>query len=222
MLPIAGTLIITNTGPGALAGPIQVSLNTNNNPQFTLTSSPNPCSAVSSLAPGANCTTPVVFKGCYTGSPPTATINILAPNAANGTQTVPVGLAPEEGQCTPSISLSPSSVNFVPCPPGGTGDCRLPPVPVVITVTNDGSGVLQVGSLSVQGGNPGGPPASDYFTTTETSACAEIAAGQSCTISVSFNHPQYDPFSGTLVIDSNAIEGPQSVPLNWPRTPSLG
>jgi hypothetical protein len=174
---------------------------------------------------GSTCTTTVVFKGCYNGNPPTATLNILAPNAANGTQTVPVGLAQGQGQCVPSISVSPSSVTFVPCPNdprSGQSNCFLPPDPVPITVTNTGGGILQVGTVTVTGTDSQGRPESTFFKVTPNSGCGNISAGGQCTITVSFPRPEYFAETATLVIDSNALEGSQSVTLNWPQVPSLG
>lgn len=218
-LPIQGTLVITNTGPGALSGPIQVSLTTNGNSQFTLASSPNPCSGVGALPMGSSCTTRVVFKGCYNGNPPTATLNILAPNAANGTQTVPVGLEDGVGQCVPSISVSPSSVDFPLCT---SNNCFQPPTPIVVTITNSGGGTLQVGTVSITATDSQGQQVDGFFTSSMDSGCAGIPAGQQCTISVAVPKPDYFAVSGNMVINSNALEGPQSVPLSWPKTPQLG
>jgi hypothetical protein len=218
--PIAGTLVITNTGPGPLAGPVSVSLTTNGSSQFSLVAGANPCSAISAANPlpaGTSCDTGVVFKGCYDGAPPPATLNVIAPNAANGTQTVPILFAKGVGQCVPSISVSPSEVDLVACPNNSDGqsDCTLPPNPVDVTISSVGSGTVQISSIKANGfATRGG----GTFTVSPGAGCTSIPPGGSCTVSVGYKFGTVPSIkqSATLLIDSNAVEGEQSVTLIWP------
>jgi hypothetical protein len=227
VVPIAGTLVITNTGPGPLPGPVSISLTTNGNSQFSLVAGSNPCSAVSAANPlpaGTSCDVGVVFKGCYDGAPPSATLSIIAPNAANGNQTVPVLFPKGLGQCQADISVSPSQVNFVPCPTNsstGQSDCSLPPDPVTVTVSATGSGTLNISSITatttfIRGGGT--------FTATPGAGCTSIPPGGSCTISVGYKLGPVPTIkqSGHLVIDSNAVEGEQSILLIWPGYNIIG
>jgi hypothetical protein len=215
---ISGTITITNTGPGPLAGPVTISLTQDGNAQFNLVSSPtNPCSAVTALAEGDNCSAIVVFKGCYDGTAPQATVNVLAPNAENGTQGIPIVFAQGAGQCPAGISLSPSSVAFSTCP---NDNCSLPPDPVLVTVTDTGSGTLHLTNVAATP-NRICTSLGACFITTPDASCGAVPPGGQCTISVAYQAGRLglgSARSGTMVVDSNATQGEQTVPLTWPGT----
>jgi len=185
----------------------------------------SPCTAITSMAPGSNCSVIVAFKGCYDGTAPTATVNVLAPNAANGNQSIPVVFAQGVGQCPAGISLSPATVTFTPCPTNSSGvqDCSLPPDPVVVTVTDTGSGTLHITNVKATI-IPLRTSVGASFTATPDASCDTVPPGGQCTISVAFQLGRFpaDPQSGTMVVDSNAIQGEQSVPLSWPGFNIIG
>jgi hypothetical protein len=57
------------------------------------------------------------------------------------------------------------------------------------------------------------------FTATPDPSCDAVAPGGQCTISVTYQAGTFglnSAQSGTMVVDSNAVQGEQSVPLTWP------
>jgi hypothetical protein len=76
-------------------------------------------------------------------------------------------------------------------PPGTSRD-------LAVTVANSGGGVLTITSVG------GAGPAAPFSLLAETCSGANLAAGDSCTVTLRFAPPTHDVFSGTLEILGNA------------------
>jgi hypothetical protein len=165
-----------------------------------------------SLAPGASCVVNVTFDPTAAGTQ-TGTLTITdsacnSPQVVNlaGNLTVSTATAPG-----PIASLTPTCINFT----GLTqSDCwrlnQQPGAPQVATLTNTGTGILNIASIQLTGAQ-----ASDF---SETNTCGSaLQAGASCNISISFNPTTVGPSSASLVVtdNSNDVTGStQSVSLN--------
>jgi Abnormal spindle-like microcephaly-assoc'd, ASPM-SPD-2-Hydin len=154
----------------------------------------NTCGA--SLAVGANCTITVTFTPTATGER-TGTLTITD-NASNSPQTVTLdgtGTAPQSA--TPAVTLSANSLTFDPQTVGTTSPAQ------TMTLTNSGNAALTITSITASG---------DFA---ETNTCSAIlAAGTSCTISVTFSPTATGTRTGTLTITDDASGSPQTVALN--------
>ena len=149
------------------------------------------------VAAGSTCALNVTFtptaSGTRTG---TLTIN---DNAGGSPQTVSlVGTATSSGG--PVVSLSPSSLSFGNQPVGATS------TPQNVTLTNTGTSPLSIAGVGITGQNPG-----DF---TQTNNCGtSVAAGASCTFTVTFTPTASGNRSATLNITDNAGGSPQHVSL---------
>jgi hypothetical protein len=153
-----------------------------------------------------------VGSATYTFTSPTNVVNITTPatNAryvrVNFTANSgwPAGQAselevyPSGGTVTNSATLStnPTSLTFASQALNTTSAAQ------AVTITNTGTAAATVASVSVTG---------DY---TQTNTCgSSIAAGASCTASVSFRPTASGARTGTLAINSNATNSPTTVAL---------
>ena len=101
----------------------------------------------------------------------------------------------------PAVTLSPTSLTF------GTQLKGTKSAPQVITLTNTGTASLTLSSIV---------PSSTF---SQTHTClATLAAGASCTISVSFTPSVNGVVNGTLTITDNAVDSPQVVTLTGTGT----
>ncbi len=186
----ATALPMTLSNPGTAALTINsISVTGANSGSFGET---NNCG--SSLAAGATCTITVSFTPASAGNL-TASISV-ADNAAGsphtaaltGTGTVPL---------IPQAALSPNPLAF-PSTTIGT-----PATPLPMTLSNSGNAPLTITSISVTGAN-----ASSFG---ETNNCgASLAAGASCTITVSFTPTSAGSLSAAISVTDNAAGSPQS------------
>jgi hypothetical protein len=149
------------------------------------------------LAGGGTCNVQVVF----------------APNSAgqkSGTLTVAGHDVPLSGRGTTSaITVSPGSIAFGNQPVSTTSAAR------VVTVTNSGTENLQIGAPSIGGSNPLQFSVSDNCT-----GVAVLPPGGQCTITVAFAPTVRGGLSATLQINSNAVNGNETVDLAGTGTPS--
>ena len=98
---------------------------------------------------------------------------------------------------SPAVTLSPSSLTF------GTQLRSTTSPPQTVTLTNTGSASLTITSIR----------ASAYYS--ETNTCqSSIAAGASCTISVSFSPAANGTITGSISIADNATGSPQTIALS--------
>jgi hypothetical protein len=102
---------------------------------------------------------------------------------------------------SPAVSLSPTSLTFSTQLKGTTSP------PQTVTLTNTGTGTLALTAVKT---------ASPF---SQTNTCSgSIAAGASCTISVSFTPTANGTVSGTLSVLDNATGSPQTVALSGTGT----
>jgi hypothetical protein len=155
----------------------------------------------STLAAGASCTISVTFTPTATGTR-SASVSITD-NAAGSPQTVALsgsGTAPP----APAVSLSPTSLSF------GNQNVNTTSAAQSVTLINSGNAALTISSISLAGTNPG-----DFAqTNTCPSGSSTLAAGSSCTISVTFTPTASGSRSATVSISDNASDSPQSVALS--------
>ena len=149
------------------------------------------------LAAGANCSVNVTFLPTSTGSR-SASVTITD-NAAGSTQLVPLS-----GTGTaPTVTLSPTSLSFTSQLTGTTSAAQ------PVTLTNSGTAPLTIAAIGLTGTNVG-----DFAqTNTCPAATATLAAGASCTISVTFTPSSTGTRTASLSITDSAGGSPHSVAL---------
>jgi len=157
-----------------------------------------------SLRAAASCTLSVVFT-------PTA-LNAVARtariNVADNTPNSPQSIAVTGSVTQAGISITPASINFGGQLAGTSGQ------PQTITVTNTGTGALSVSSIAVNG-------AVDFVVSANTCKGANIPAGGTCTVQVTFGPACTNGSSArsaTLVLTDNAATSPQSLALSGSAT----
>ena len=174
------TLTVTNTGNAALT--LSVGALAGASADFTSTTT---CGT--SLAPNANCTFTFAFKPQTTGNL-TAVIT-LTDNASNSPQTIVVtGI----GTAVPLATLTPSPFTFPPTAVGSTS------VAQSFTLANPGTAALSISGVTLGGQSP-----ADFAITAKTCP-ATLAAGLTCTISVTFTPATAANYGATLTITDNA------------------
>lgn len=150
-----------------------------------------------SLAAGASCAVTITFTP-QSATMLTSTIT-LTDNAANSPQTVTLS-GTGTAVSAPIAGLSASQLTFT---------ANLPTLPAAQTVTlsNTGNAALTGIAITIGGGST-----SSAFSDTTTCG-ATLAAGSTCSISVSFAPGMFGSFSGTLSVADNAAGSPQTVAL---------
>jgi hypothetical protein len=102
----------------------------------------------------------------------------------------------------PVVTLSPTSLTFGPQKVGTTSP------PQNVTLTNTGTGKLQITSILASG---------DFA---QTNTCGtQLLVGQDCTIVVTFAPSQAGTRTGAITLTDNAANSPQTVPLTGTGTP---
>jgi hypothetical protein len=151
----------------------------------------NTCGAT--LAPGTSCTISVTFSPTAAGAQ-SGYIAVIG-NSPNSPQTVlltGIGVI-----SAPVASLSANQVNFLTQASGTVS----PPRP--ITLSNTGAAALAIAGIT-----PSGAAA-------ETNNCpTELAAGASCMINVMLAAPSIGACTGTVIVNTNAPGGAQSISVS--------
>jgi dienelactone hydrolase len=187
----AQSLTLTNHGTGTYS--ISIGLSGADPGDFAKTQT---CG--SSVAPGASCTISITFTPTQLGSR-TATLSISG-NFAGSPQNVPL-----TGNGTSDASLSASTLTFAPQLMGTNSAAQS------LTLTNDGAVTLSISSIGLSGADPG-----DF---TETQTCgSSVAAGASCTITITFTPTKLGSRWATLSISDNYSGSPQHVSLTGSGT----
>jgi hypothetical protein len=151
---------------------------------------------------GGNCTISVTFSPTAPGSR-TASVTITD-NAAGSPQTV---LLTGTGS-GPVVSISPSTLNFSNQSVGSTSAAQ------TLTLNNTGNATLTISGTQVIGANAG-----DF---SQANTCgSSVAAGGSCTISVTFTPTAPAARSASLTLTDNATSSPQTVNLTGTGTGPL-
>jgi hypothetical protein len=149
----------------------------------------NTCAA--SVAPNANCSISVTFTPSASGTRSGALT--LTDNASNSPQTVTLSGT----GAGPMVNLSSTSLTF------SAQTVSTKSGPQTITLTNAGSAVLTPLKFARTG---------DFA---QTNTCGDsVAAGASCTISVTFSPLGAGTQSGTITVTDNASNSPQTVELS--------
>jgi Abnormal spindle-like microcephaly-assoc'd, ASPM-SPD-2-Hydin len=150
----------------------------------------------STLAAGQACTVNVTFTPSATGTR-TATMNVND-DAGNSPQTVSLTGTGSAGG--PLVVLAPTSMAF------GNESVGVVSPAQMATLTNTGNATLTITSLAVTGLNKQDFP--------QTNNCpSSVAAGGSCTISVTFDPTATGPRKASVTVNDNAPGSPQSISL---------
>ena len=111
----------------------------------------------------------------------------------------------------PVVSLSPTSVSF------GNHQVNTSSAAQTVTLTNSGNAALAIHSIGLSGPNGG-----DFHQqNTCPNSSSTLAAGASCTISVTFTPTAEGTRSASLAIADNASGSPQSVTLSGTGVPGM-
>ena len=143
----------------------------------------------STLAPSTSCSVGVTFHPSAAGTRVAAlTFTDNANNATGSTQSVSLS---GTGVSAPQAAVSPSGLTFAVTPVGSATAAQ------TVTVSNGGAGALAIASIKLGGTNPG-----DFATS--TTCGSSLAAGGSCTVSVSFKPLTSGSRAATLTVTDNA------------------
>jgi hypothetical protein len=194
------SVTLKNTGKSALnlkGTGLGISIAGANAASFSQT---NTCG--SSVAVNASCTITVTFKPAITGAL-TAKVSI-GDNAFASPQTV--ALSGTGVAASPAVTLSAQSLTFSTTAIGATNTAP------AINLTNSGSAVLDISSITISGTN------ASSFTQTHTCGTT-LAAGASCAITIVFKPAASGALSAQLNVADNASGSPQHLTLGGSGTP---
>ena len=156
------TLTVSNTGTAVMTISSLLLSGTNSN-QFAIT---NGCGTT--VAIGASCTVTVRFTPTSTGNKTASiAVNVAAP-ATSQTVTL-TGTVP-----APALTLTPTSINFGNTTRGTTSAAQS------VTVSNSGTAAMTISSITLTG------TSAAMYTIASNTCGASLAAGASCTVTVSF------------------------------------
>ena len=202
------TLAFSGTTVGTSAATKSITLNNTGGAPLTLTgitisgtgaasfSQTNTCSQ--GVAAAGNCTITVTFSPQASGAL-SATVNV-ADNATGSPQKVTL----TGTGTTPTASLSPTSVSFSGTAVGSSAAIK------TVTLKNTGLGVLNLNGTG-QGINIAGTNASSF---SQTNTCGgSVAAGASCTITVTFKPQAKGSLTAAVTVTDNATGSPQKATL---------
>jgi len=186
-----GTSTITITPEDGFTG--NVSLSASGLPTgVTAGFNPNPATTTSTLTLTAS-------ASAATG---TVTVTITG-TSGSLTNTTTLSLTVNSSSSGPAVTLSPTSLSW------GTIKVGTKTAPKTVTLTNTGNATLSFGSITVSG---------DFQLVTGTKTCGNpvgtVAAGKNCYIKVTFTPTQTGKRTGSVTINDNAPNTPQSVPLS--------
>jgi hypothetical protein len=189
----AKSVTVTNTGTAALHVTI-VALAGANTGDFTI--SADTCTGAS-VAVNATCSVSVTFTPGATGAR-SATLT-FTDDAGGSPQTVALsGTGVAAG-----ISFNPTSLSFGNQGTGSTSAAQ------TVTVTNSGTAALHVTSVTPTGTNAG-----DFAKSADTCSGQAIAAGATCTVSVTFKPTATGARTATLSFVDDAPSSPQTVAVS--------
>ena len=154
------------------------------------------------VAAGGSCTIDVKFTPTAVGAR-TGTI-VITDDAASSPQTVSL----TGSGVVPAPSIAPASLSFVAQGLGSASSAK------VVTLTNSSSVSVSISTASVTGANAG-----DFATSADTCSGATVAAGDNCSVSVTFTPSAIGARSATLSFADNAFGTPQTVALTGTGAP---
>jgi hypothetical protein len=177
----AKTVTLTSTGSGTLASIVVSTVGTYAGDFTPTTQCP------SRLAPGKKCTISVTFSPTVVG-PESATLQV-SDNAATSPQTVALS-----GTGLADVTLTPASISFGNVATGTASNAKN------FTLHNNELTALSISSITFTGANAGDFAQTNTCGTLPTS----LAAGSSCTISVTLTPSATGAESATLTVNDNA------------------
>ena len=146
-----------------------------------------------SIAAGASCSVTVSFRPTAAG---TRTGSLTVTSSASNSPTTVALSGTGTSAATASLSTSPASLTFGSTTVGAASAAQ------TVTVSNTGGAAAGVSSVGVSG---------DYA---QTNTCGtSIAAGGSCTVSVTFHPTVTGTRTGAVTVTGNATNSPTSVSL---------
>jgi hypothetical protein len=190
----AKTVTVTNNNNGAVTF-TSIAITGTNNADFSKAT--DTCTPI--LLAGAQCTVTVTFTPSAPAKLNETAALVFTDSDVNSPQSVSLsGSAP-----VPAVGLSPTSLSF------GGQLLTTTSAAQTVSLMNTGTAALTINSIAASG---------DFAeTSTGTGACpispATLAAGASCTISVTFAPTATGARPGTLTITDNAGSGTQTVSL---------
>ncbi|MFB3921701.1 MAG: choice-of-anchor D domain-containing protein [Terriglobia bacterium] len=192
------TVVLTNTGNATLNIAVNGILISGVNASDFLQTNTCGVSAVTggTILAGASCAISVSFKPTAAGTR-LASVTIID-DASNSPQSIAVT---GTGANAPWAVVSPTSLSFVDTPVGVTTSTTTG-ANNVITLTNQGNADLLISSIATTG---------DFAKSDDCGSSR--TAGQSCTISVTFKPTAVGNRYGTLTINDNSSNSPQTVLL---------
>ncbi len=186
----AQSVTLNNTGTGALTI-TSIAVSGANPGDFAQT---NTCG--SGVAAGGSCSFSVTFTPTATGSRG-ASISITD-NAAGSPHSITLS---GTGVGVPIVSLTSTSLSFANQNVGTTSTAQS------VTLNNTGTGALTITSIAVTGANPG-----DFA---QTNTCGSgVAAGGSCSFSVTFTPTATGSRGASISITDNAAGSPHTITLS--------
>ncbi|MEO8186271.1 MAG: choice-of-anchor D domain-containing protein [Burkholderiaceae bacterium] len=200
------SVTVANTGTAALVFSAISTAGTNAN-DFRIEPA-STCSVTTGVAPGASCRVELTFRPTVLGSE-TASL-VFAHNAAGGPSSVALN-GTATAAAAPTIALSANSLNFGPQEVGTQSALR------TITVTNVGTGVLTITTLTA-----GGSHVADFSRSGSCQAGMSLAAsGGNCTLVFSFAPTAVGTRTSNLTIASNNSGGNVTVSLAGNATTNI-
>ncbi|MGI9075038.1 MAG: beta strand repeat-containing protein [Bryobacteraceae bacterium] len=186
----AQAVTLSNAGSGALSI-TSIAITGINAADFSQT---NTCG--SSVAAGQNCTITVTFTPQATGA---RSASVSVTDSATGSPHT--ASLSGTGAGVAQVSLSPSALTFASQNFNTTSTAQ------AVTLSNAGSGALSITSIAITGTN-----AADF---SQTNTCgSSVAAGQNCTITVTFTPQAAGARSGSVTVPDNAAGSPHAAALS--------
>ena len=186
----ARAITLSNAGSGALSI-TSIAITGTNATDFSQT---NTCGT--SVGAGASCTISVTFTPQAAGAR-SASVTV-ADSAAGSPHSAALS---GTGLGVAQISLTPSSLAF------GNQNVKTASAARAITLSNAGSGALSISSIAITGTNT-----TDF---TQTNTCGTtVAAGASCTISVTFTPQAAGARSASVTVTDSAAGSPHTAALS--------
>jgi hypothetical protein len=197
--PSTTSLSFGNQTVGVASGPQSVTVTNNGGATLTISSitasgdftQTNSCSTP--LPVGTNCIINVTYKPSAVG-PGLGAVTIVdnAPGNPHSIQLSGIGIQP-----VPGIALAPTSVAF------GNQLVGVASIPQAVTVTNTGTGTLNISSITASG---------DF---SQTNSCsAPLPVGTNCIINVTYKPSAIGSGIGAVTIADNAPGNPHSIQLS--------
>lgn len=150
----------------------------------------------SSLAPGKTCTINIVFTP-HQSIPYSGTLTITDSDPTLSQIVTLTGTSVG----SPTIKLSAHSLSFHGIDFGSTS------APQTVTITNSGTGIMNISSITITG-----PNASNFA---ETDTCgAPVETTETCEITVTLTPTTLGSLSATVTINSNSTNNPQTFTLS--------